>query len=415
MELYQENPQFQFAKSLCEVLTERGFIAYLAGGCVRDLLLKVTPRDFDIATNATPDEVEKIFPRTVAVGKSFGVINVLSENGELEVEVASFRTDGDYVDGRRPQGIVFSSPQEDAKRRDLTVNALFYDLKAKKIIDYVDGQKDIAQKLIRTVGEPEKRFQEDHLRILRAVRFVSQLGFQIEPSTMLAISQLKSLIKTVSGERIQDELLKLFEGKDVSKALTLFWQSRLLQELMDIDIALIPPEKVFARRQVKSEEDLWFRFFLWIYQGSEALGFQKLIIKDFENLCDQWKFSRKLKQKTLTSMYWMLHNSFLKKTSLGELLELSFEEENMRAWEEYDLFYASAAEKELLARLKLRKKDLGMAKPEPLVFAKDLLSIVKGPELGKALSWCYWRQLEGKAETADELIKMWKISHALSS
>ena len=410
MELYQENPEFKFAVSLCETLNAHGFKAYLAGGCVRDMILSVTPRDFDVATDASPEQVEKIFPKTVAVGKSFGVINVLDESGKLEIEIASFRTDGEYIDGRRPQEIILSSPIDDAKRRDLTINALFYDLKTKKIIDYVDGQSDIKNKIIRTVGSPEKRFAEDHLRPLRAVRFVSQLGFQIESETLKAIKDLKASIHTVSGERIQDELTKLFQGEQVSAALTIFWQTALLEELLGFAVAWIPPDKIFSRKQ-ESTEDHWFRFFLWIYQATEVLGAKKLLIKDFENFCDDWKFSRKLKQKTLTSMYWMLHNSFLKKTSLGELLELSYEEENFRAWEEYDVFYASEAEKELLKKLKLRKQELGSEKPAALVVAKDLINIVKGPELGKALSWCYWRQLEGAATSRDVLLDKWKASH----
>lgn len=410
MEIYQQNPQFQFAQELCAELHRQGYIAYLAGGCVRDMILGIEPRDFDLATDAQPEQVEKMFPKTIAVGKSFGVINVLDPTGQIEVEIATFRQDGNYQDGRRPDQVSFSTPQEDAKRRDLTINALFYDLNNKQIIDFCGGQQDIQNRLIRTVGEPEKRFQEDHLRILRAVRFISQLDFTIEDETWHAIIDQRKSLSTVSGERVQDEIEKLLVGKAVNKGLKALWQSQVLEQLIGFQVPWVDPEKIFQRKQ-SSDEDLWFRFFFWIFQAAELGGQRKLLIKDFEQWCDQWKFSRRLKQKTLTSLYWLLHNSFLKKTSLGELLELSYEAENRRAWDEYEVFYATESEKKLFADLKRRRQELGAEKPKPAVQAKDLITFVKGPELGKALSWCYWQQLEGKADTLQVLLEMWKEKH----
>lgn len=410
MELYQKNPQFQFAQQICEELHRQGYVAYLAGGCVRDMILGVEPRDFDVATDALPDQVETMFPRTVAIGKSFGVINVLNESGDAQVEVATFRTDGEYQDGRRPDQVSYSSPQEDAQRRDLTVNSLFYDLKTQQVIDFCGGQQDLQNRLLRTVGEPEKRFNEDHLRILRAIRFVSQLGFVIEEETWHAIVDQRKALSTVSGERIQDEIEKLISGQYVTKGLKALWQSQVLEQLIGFAVPWVDPDQIFSRRQ-SSGDDLWFRFFFWIYQSAELGAQRKLIIKDFDLWCDQWKFSRKLKQRTLTSLYWLLHNSFLKKTSLGELLELSYEPENRRAWDEFEVFYANSSEQEILRKLKARRKELGAEKPKPLVQAKDLISFVKGPELGRALSWCYWQQLEGSAEDLQELLKMWKEKH----
>ncbi len=413
MELYQENPQFRFAEKICQDLARNGYKAYLAGGCVRDMILRVQPRDFDVATNALPEQVEKLFPKTVAVGKSFGVINVIGNNGE-EVEVATFRTDGGYQDGRRPESVTFSSEREDAQRRDLTINALFYDLQTKQILDFVGGEADIQNQLIRTVGDASKRFEEDHLRILRAVRFVSQTGFQIEDKTLQAIKDQRTSVLKISGERIQDEITKLLQGKQVNQSLKLLWITGVLEELLNFETAWLDATGIFSRKtNVAAEqlEDLWFRFFLWIYRGAELAGKKNLNIKDFEDLCEQWKFSRKLKQKTLTSFYWLLHNSFLKKTSVGELLELSFESENLRAWNEYEVFYANDVEKEILAHIKEKKQILGLKKPEPFVKANDLISMVSGPELGKALSWCYWRQLEGLGKSREELLNLWKVQY----
>ena len=193
--------------SVCQRLQDAGFKAYLAGGCVRDALLGRMANDFDVATEALPEELEKLFPKAIPVGKEFGVI-ILPFQG-FQIEVATFRSDGEYRDGRHPEEVHFSSPKEDALRRDFTINALFYDLQTQQVIDYVQGQADLSQGVLRTVGEPAQRFAEDKLRVLRAVRIGAQLNFEMEEATFKAVCQWAPQVGVVSQERITTELRKM--------------------------------------------------------------------------------------------------------------------------------------------------------------------------------------------------------------
>lgn len=188
-------------------LRAAGHEALLCGGAVRDRLMGRQPADFDLATSATPEEGAALFPEAVKVGAQFGVLVLPREHGDLEL--ASFRADGLYVDGRRPTGIVFSDPPTDAQRRDFTVNGLFEDPETGAILDYVDGLPDLERRLVRAIGDPEARFREDHLRILRAIRFALQLDYAIEPATAAAVRALAPLVASVSAERRRDELVKI--------------------------------------------------------------------------------------------------------------------------------------------------------------------------------------------------------------
>ena len=194
----------QAAIKVIKQLHQAGFQALLAGGCVRDMLLNRTAKDYDVATIAHPDDVVKLFKRTLKIGAQFGVIMVL--DGKEQVEVATFRTEGGYADGRHPDAIEFSTAKEDAARRDFTINGMFYDPVGKKVFDFVDGQKDLARGVIRTIGDPNERFGEDYLRMLRAIRFSAQLGFAIEENTWSAVCALADNITKISGERIAMEL-----------------------------------------------------------------------------------------------------------------------------------------------------------------------------------------------------------------
>jgi poly(A) polymerase len=203
-----DKPLRATAVEIVRHLQSAGFSAFWVGGCVRDFLLGREPGDYDIATSARPEQVEKLFKRTVAVGKKFGVMVVLE--GGHQFQVATYRAEADYRDGRHPEQVTFGDAQADAQRRDFTVNGLFYDPIAEKLHDWVGGEKDLRAKIIRTIGVPEERFAEDHLRLLRAVRFAAQLGFEIEPQTLAAVRSLASKIELISAERIRDELIKLF-------------------------------------------------------------------------------------------------------------------------------------------------------------------------------------------------------------
>lgn len=203
----KSNPLVDGALLIVRRLKEAGFIGLWAGGCVRDMLTDRPPKDFDVATNALPEDVMRIFPRSVAVGKAFGVVRVPC--GERVFEVATFRQDHAYSDGRRPDGVTFSDPETDARRRDFTINALFFDPLSGKVHDFVGGQADLKDRLVRAVGDPDERFREDHLRMIRAIRFAACLGFSIHPETWKAVKRNAPLIEKVSKERVQQELTRI--------------------------------------------------------------------------------------------------------------------------------------------------------------------------------------------------------------
>src|SRR5580658_6322258 len=225
------------AKDIVARLQKAGFTAFWVGGCVRDFLLGREPQDIDIATDAKPEQVEKLFKRTFAIGKKFGVIIVVE--GGHQFQVATFRSEENYQDGRRPEKVVFSSAKEDALRRDFTVNALFYDPITKTTHDWVGGEQDLRAKIIRTIGRPEERFGEDHLRLLRAVRLAAQLDFEIEPQTFAAVKTLAPKIKLISAERVRDELVKLFRPPYAARGLDLLRDSGLLEFVLPEMMATI--------------------------------------------------------------------------------------------------------------------------------------------------------------------------------
>jgi poly(A) polymerase len=218
------------ARAIVRRLQDTGFAALYAGGCVRDRLLGTEPHDYDIATDAKPEQVQALFPRTVAVGAHFGVICVL--DGEQQFEVASFRADGLYLDGRRPETVTFSTPEQDAQRRDFTINGLFYDPIAGRLIDYVGGQRDLEARVLRAIGDPADRFREDRLRLLRAVRFATVLGFDLDPATWRAVCENAPHIHEVSAERIRDELVKIFLAPSRVRGWDLLDESGLMREVL---------------------------------------------------------------------------------------------------------------------------------------------------------------------------------------
>jgi poly(A) polymerase len=230
------------AAEIVRHLQTAGFSAFWVGGCVRDFLLGREPGDYDIATSARPEQVEKLFKRTVAVGRKFGVM-VVVENGR-PFQVATFRAEADYRDGRHPEQVTFGDAEADAQRRDFTVNGLFYDPVAEKLHDWVGGEKDLRAKIIRTIGSPGERFAEDHLRLLRAVRFAAQLGFEIEPQTFAAVRTLAPKIELISAERIRDELIKLFSPPHAARGLVLLRDSGLLPGVLPELVATIVCEQL---------------------------------------------------------------------------------------------------------------------------------------------------------------------------
>ena len=248
----------KFAISTIETLRQHGFQAYLVGGCVRDLLLGREPADFDVATSATPAQVMETFPETYAVGAQFGVVLVPSPGGECAdgeegtsksyvVEVATFRSDLGYSDGRHPDEVRFTqAPREDVARRDFTINGMMLDPVTGEVLDFVGGRKDLEAKLIRAIGDPNRRFGEDRLRMLRAVRFAARFEYEIETDTLAAIRQLAREVHLVSRERVRDELTKMLTEGHARRAFLLLDQTGLLKEVLP-EISLMkgvkqPPE-----------------------------------------------------------------------------------------------------------------------------------------------------------------------------
>jgi len=233
-----------FSTSIVQTLRQRGFQAYLVGGCVRDLLLGREPKDYDVATSATPEQVMEIFPETYAVGAQFGVVLVpesaVAVNASLEsaaksraVEVATFRSDLGYSDGRHPDEVRFSSdPREDVARRDFTINGMLLDPISGDVLDFVGGRKDLEAGIVRTIGDPERRFAEDKLRMLRAVRFAARFGYAIEPATFAAMQKLGEQIEVVSRERVRDELTRMLTEGQARRAFLLLDESGLLRHVL---------------------------------------------------------------------------------------------------------------------------------------------------------------------------------------
>ncbi|MBT4500695.1 MAG: CCA tRNA nucleotidyltransferase [Gemmatimonadetes bacterium] len=240
------------ALQIVERLQQQGFCALLAGGCVRDGLMGLQPKDWDVATDADPGAVMRLFERTIPVGVKFGVVIVVLEEGQYEV--ARFRRDGQYLDGRRPGQVEFSGPEADAQRRDFTVNGMFREPVTGELIDYVGGREDIERRLIRAIGDPSQRFAEDYLRMLRAVRFAARFSFEIEAETFAAIRTQAGKIEQISAERIRDELTRILTDGQAARGMQLLLEAGLLEVLLPEVAAM---DGVGQPEQFHPEGDVW--------------------------------------------------------------------------------------------------------------------------------------------------------------
>jgi len=241
------------AHRIVSKLRSEGHQAFLVGGCVRDLLLGRTPKDFDIATDARPERIMQFFPRSGQVGAHFGVVLVREE--DAQVEVATFRSDREYSDGRRPSAVHFETdPRQDVLRRDFTINGLLMDPAAGEVLDFVNGRNDLANRLVRAIGDPEARFEEDHLRLLRAVRFAARLGFEIEDRTFAAIRRCAARITRVSAERVRDELVRILTEGGAAHGFRLLDETGLLAVILPEVAAM---KGVEQPPQYHPEGDVW--------------------------------------------------------------------------------------------------------------------------------------------------------------
>lgn len=303
--------QRAFAVDVVRRLAEGGFTAYWAGGCVRDQLLGRTPKDYDVATNALPQEVRELFGRrrTHAVGASFGVITVVGPAGAGHVEVATFRRDVAYSDGRHPDAIEFSSPVDDASRRDFTINGLFYDPVAEEVIDLVDGRADLDRGIVRAIGNPRARIAEDKLRMLRGVRFAATFNFLLEDETRAAISDMAHELPVVSAERIAQEMRLLLVLPARSQAVRLLREVRLLDVVLPevATLAVADQESRTATGNTASPPTAW---------QSTLCGLDALVDPSFPlalataltsvespdapaQVCRRWKLSNKEEQRVV--------------------------------------------------------------------------------------------------------------------
>jgi poly(A) polymerase len=247
----------ELAEEICRKLRQSGHQAFLVGGCVRDLLLQREPVDYDVATDARPERVQELFPGSITVGARFGVILVMEDvpHGASQVEVATFRSDIGYSDGRHPDRVEYArTAEEDVRRRDFTINGLMLDPESGKVYDFVGGREDLQASLVRAIGDPEQRFREDKLRMVRAVRFAARFGYAIEPATLAAIQELAPLVVEVSAERLRDELTKLLTEGAARRAFELLDETGLLQVLLP-EVAKM--KGVAQPPQYHPEGDVW--------------------------------------------------------------------------------------------------------------------------------------------------------------
>ena len=420
-------------------LREQGYQAYFVGGCVRDLLLEREPADYDVATDATPEVVLGLFPRTLAVGAQFGVVLVV-DNGQ-QIAVATFRNDGPYPDGRHPQQVSYTrDPREDVLRRDFTINGLLYDPLPSapaehRLLDYVGGEADLRAGLIRTIGEPADRFSEDRLRMLRAVRFAARFGFRIEDATWEAVCRSHAAIAQVSRERVRDELLKILTEGGARRGFELLDASGLLADLLPEMAAM---KGVEQPPEFHPEGDVWTHTLLMLekltsptptlalgvllhdvgksptFRLAERIRFDNhapVGARMAERICERLRLSRRdteqvvalvehhLRFKDVAQMRPAKLKRFLQMERFEEHLELHrldclSSHRNLENWE--------------FVRRKLAETPPEEIRPRRLVTGDDLIALgyQPGPRFGEILRTVEDAQLEGEVRTNEEAVAL---------
>jgi len=400
--------QREFAVWVVRKLQERGYIAYWAGGCVRDQLLGRVPKDYDVATNATPDEVRNIFgmKRTFAVGAAFGVITVNGPPGAGQIEVATFRTDSSYRDGRHPESVSFSSPKEDALRRDFTVNGLFYDPIQDRTVDYVGGVEDIKRRIIRAIGDPYQRFTEDKLRMLRAIRFVAELEFDLDPRTYEAICAMADQITQVSQERILMELERLLTAPARRKGTILLRESGLLR----VVLPELEPRDNAQEQQWMTNLDILAKLKEPGFPLAFAVVARGLVEpQHVTSLCRRLRMSNQQSDK----IQWLLeHERSLegaekKRWSEVQPILISPHIDDLLNWMEARAEVENRLSNSALwcrERLNWPKEQLN---PPPLIRGDDLLEtgVVQGPMFREILDRVRKAQLDGIVTTREEALQ----------
>jgi poly(A) polymerase len=433
-----------FAISIVRTLRDRGFQAYLVGGCVRDLLLGREPKDYDVATDAAPRQVMEIFPETYAVGAQFGVVLVPAPDGEEQktasenaskskaVEVATFRSDIGYSDGRHPDEVRFSKhPEEDVQRRDFTINGMLLDPLSGEVLDFVAGRRDLRSGIIRTIGDPEKRFGEDKLRMLRAIRLAARFDYQIDSATFAAIQDLAEQIRTVSRERVREELTRMLTEGRGRRAFLLLDESGLLRQVLPEISAM---KGVEQPPEFHPEGDVFIHTLLLLdnlphpcpmtlgwgallhdvgkpptFRIAERIRFDGHVdigVKMAEQICTRLRFSKEDTQQILALVE--NHMRFgdatrMKESTLKRFLRLPHFDEHL-ALHRADCL---ASHRHLAAYEFVRKKREEIPpekmQPSPLVTGDDLIAAghTPGPRFREILSAVEDAQLEGRLASRD--------------
>ena len=385
-----------FARQVVQRLRDAGHEAFWAGGCVRDMLLCVRPKDYDVATSAQPQEVKRLFRRTLMVGAKFGVVVVLGSR--TQVEVATFRCDVGYEDGRRPSRVIYAGARQDALRRDFTINGMFYDPLEDKLIDYVGGKKDLQAEIVRAIGQPRRRFAEDHLRMLRAVRFACTLGFTIEASTAKAIRYQAQKIERISAERIAEELLGILQSPSRSKGISLAGELGLLQVILpEVDYVQT------AKRLKKLGRANSLAALACLLYDPAQTDHPSRTGKRARAICRRLKLSNHFVRQT----DWLLATvgSLFTEHSAGREISLAQLKRMMASgnFDELLLLYKAIAPQPAYRQLRRwsRQIDPQAISPEPLITGQDLLDmgVRPGPRLGGCLTAAYEAQLNELLKT----------------
>lgn len=422
------------ARQVIAKLRRMGHQAFLVGGCVRDLLLGVKPRDYDIATDARPDRIMDLFPRSGRVGAHFGV--VLVRDVFEQVEVATFRSDHDYLDGRHPEQVRFESdPREDVLRRDFTVNGLMMDPDSGEVLDYVDGRGDLARRVIRAIGDPDARFREDHLRLLRGVRFAARLGFEIDPDTFDAMRHNHALILKVAMERVREELVLILTEGGARRGFELLDSSGMLADLLPEVAAM---KGVAQPPEYHPEGDVWQHTLLLLEQlrqPTPALALGALLhdvgkpptfrvagrirfdghveagVGLARSILTRLRFSREeIEQvEALIDNHMRFKDvSRMKESTLKRFLRLPEFAEHLELHRLDAMSGSQRLDNYVLAKGKFEEYSAEHLRPEPLVKGADLIGMgyEPGPQFSRILAVLEDAQLEGRIGSPDEAMEM---------
>ncbi len=436
-ELDFEKKNFAGALEIVKTLSEKGHEAFFVGGCVRDALLGVGSNEIDIATGATPEQVQQAFAKTVAVGESFGVVLVI--RGDMKFEVATFRRESSYGDGRHPERVDYTkSPEEDVRRRDFTINGMLYDPLSGELYDYVEGLGDLERGLVRTIGEPEKRFGEDKLRMMRAVRFTSCLGFELDGAALSSIRDAASGISVVSGERIREELVKILTRQNPGNGVRLLSSSGLLGHLLPevecmhgvqqppqfhpegdvFEHTCLVMDMLYRNTDGCYSEELAVAALLHdvgkppTYSESDRIrfnGHDRVGAKMSEGICRRLRFSKK--QIKRISELILEHLKFkdvfnMRESTLKKFLSLPYFEEHMQMHLADCMASHGKTDAYDFIREKMEEYGREEIKPIPLLSGQDLINLgySPGPVFSEMLGQVEELQLENRLSSKEEAI-----------